>query len=130
MKQVLLIDDCPMYRMLMRYLFSSYLYYVKCYPSVEKLPATIDLTSYDLIVSDYNLPGLSGYQFLKLVRDAFPDSKLVLLTGNRKVRNLHADIDEIANRVAFKPLGKNGLDKLLKQIFHSNSQLVSNNENT
>jgi DNA-binding NtrC family response regulator len=40
----------------------------------------------DLIISDHLMPGMSGLEFLKLVRDRFPDTVRVMLTG-------HADME-------------------------------------
>ena len=40
----------------------------------------------DVIVSDHLMPGMTGLEFLKLVRDRFPDTVRIMLTG-------HADLD-------------------------------------
>jgi DNA-binding NtrC family response regulator len=46
----------------------------------------LGLEQVDLIISDHLMPGMSGLEFLKLVRDRFPDTVRIMLTG-------HADVD-------------------------------------
>ncbi|ESS06265.1 MAG: PAS sensor histidine kinase [uncultured archaeon A07HB70] len=41
----------------------------------------IDTGRYDCIVSDYNMPGTDGLEFLQAVRDEYPDLPFVLFTG-------------------------------------------------
>lgn len=40
----------------------------------------------DVIITDYVMPGMSGLEFLKIVRERFPDTARIMLTG-------HADLD-------------------------------------
>ena len=40
----------------------------------------------DVIITDHMMPGMSGLEFLKLVRDRHPDTVRIMLTG-------HADVD-------------------------------------
>ena len=39
------------------------------------------IQSYDAIVSDYQMPGMDGIQFLKAVRDSYGDIPFILFTG-------------------------------------------------
>lgn len=39
------------------------------------------LTSYDVIISDYSMPGMDGIAFLKAVRDRFGDIPFILFSG-------------------------------------------------
>lgn len=40
----------------------------------------------DVIITDFVMPGMSGLEFLKIVREQFPDTARIMLTG-------HADLD-------------------------------------
>ena len=40
----------------------------------------------DVIISDHLMPGMTGLEFLKVVRDRYPDTSRIMLTG-------HADLD-------------------------------------
>jgi len=55
-----------------------------CVDTVTSARAALDIlksTPYDAIISDYQMPGLDGIGFLKLVRESSPDIPFVLFTG-------------------------------------------------
>jgi PAS domain S-box-containing protein len=41
----------------------------------------LDAAAFDCIVSDYDMPGTNGIEFLETVREEFPDLPLILFTG-------------------------------------------------
>ena len=41
----------------------------------------LDETTYDIVVSDMRMPGLDGYELLSTVRDKFPDTLRIVLSG-------------------------------------------------
>lgn len=52
--------------------------------SVESADAALDLLEtegFDCIVSDYEMPGMNGIEFLDAVRETYPDVPFILLTG-------------------------------------------------
>ena len=51
-----------------------------CFDSVEAL-SMLDAQTFDVVVSDYNMPGLSGLEFLSRVRQDHQDMILVLSTA-------------------------------------------------
>lgn len=46
----------------------------------------------DLVISDHLMPGTTGIEFLKLVRDRYPDTMRIMLTG-------HADMDTVIKAI-------------------------------
>jgi PAS domain S-box-containing protein len=44
---------------------------------IERLSST----GYDCVISDYDMPGENGIEFLKLVREGYPDLPFILFTG-------------------------------------------------
>ena len=42
----------------------------------------IDRAEYNVIVSDYNMPGLNGAELFSIVREKYPDTVRILLSGS------------------------------------------------
>ena len=49
--------------------------------NAEEGLAKLDTRAFDCIVSDYDMPGTDGIEFLRQVRETFPDLPFILFTG-------------------------------------------------
>lgn len=103
MKKILIIEDCPFYMGLIKLLLSPYPVKICYCTSVEKAENTKCIDDYDLIISDYNLPGKNGFEFLKSIRINKPNIPLVLMTANRNVKKECSSLNTIVNNLIFKP---------------------------
>jgi len=115
MKKVLVIEDCPLTIRVFKMLFTSHRIKVKYCDCVEKVDMDKCRKEYDLIISDYNLPGASGYEFLKDVREQKPQLPLVMVTANKKVKSECRGIENIVNELFFKPLVKDKFDHMIER---------------
>lgn len=61
-------------------------YVVLSASSPEAAAEILRAQAVDVVVSDHLMPGMTGIEFLKLVRDRYPDTMRIMLTG-------HADTD-------------------------------------
>src|SRR5512147_430193 len=57
-----------------------------CVDTVSSAPGALEkmgtaLARYDAIISDYQMPGMDGIAFLKIVRDRYGDIPFLLFTG-------------------------------------------------
>ena len=50
--------------------------------SAEEALNMIETESYDVVIMDYMMPALDGFQALKLMKARQPEMKIILLTGN------------------------------------------------
>jgi DNA-binding NtrC family response regulator len=48
----------------------------------------------DVVISDHLMPGMSGLEFLKLVRDRYPDTARIMLTGHADLQTAVKAINE------------------------------------
>lgn len=119
-KTILLVDDSPVIRSVIR------IYLERLPHTFEEAPdarAALDMLSrrpVDLIVADYNMPGMTGLSFLQHVR-AHANARVrrlpvVLLTGE-KSRDL-PDRSKAAGATAFlrKPVSSTGLLALVREL--------------
>jgi len=56
-------------------------FHVDIRESAEEALKSTSITSYDAIISDYQMPGMDGIEFLKVVREQYGDIPFILFTG-------------------------------------------------
>ena len=79
---VLYVDDEPgLLEIAKIYLEQTGDFHIEISPSVKAALDANRIASYDAIVSDYQMPGMDGIAFLKLIRERFGDIPFVLFTG-------------------------------------------------
>jgi CheY-like chemotaxis protein len=79
--RVLLVDDDPLFRKFaLRYLVAAG-YVVRV--AVDGLDAIRKLRGgpLDLIISDLNMPSMSGFEFIDVVRKRFPQIPVIVISG-------------------------------------------------
>jgi DNA-binding NtrC family response regulator len=56
--------------------------FIKVVDSAEKALRILEKVSFDIIISDFKLPGLNGLEFLKQVRISHPNTVTILISAN------------------------------------------------
>jgi DNA-binding NtrC family response regulator len=107
---VLLVDDEPaLLRALARWLRCSSLD-VSCASSADEALGVLARRSIDVLVSDIDMPGKSGFELLSIVRREHPSTVRMLLTGGATTDRALAAINEgEVARFFAKPLEPNVL---------------------
>ena len=70
---------------------------------------------YDWIVLDLKMPGLSGYEAIKAIREIRPHIKIILLTGHSAREDLDRALELGADRYLVKPVDIRDLVALLNE---------------
>ena len=79
-KSILIVDDEPQ---ILR-LFSSMLsikYNVNTALDVDTAKSILEKEKYDLVITDIVMPGVSGLELVKFVKDFYPDTHLIVMSG-------------------------------------------------
>ena len=84
--KILVVDDQEAIRNLLKHAFPRGHYEVQTAASAEEALGLLALGPVDVIISDEKMPGMSGTEFLALVKKRFPDTIRIILTG-------HASLD-------------------------------------
>lgn len=112
-KRVLVIEDDPIcQKMIAYYLQELNLDYV-IYGCAESALEAFDSEQYDLVISDFNLPGRNGIQLIRKIKKLVNRMPAVLLTANRRVPLEFPDVNEIVDRLAYKPMKKNDFNLMI-----------------
>jgi CheY-like chemotaxis protein len=79
-------------------------YFIVDVPSGEEAMLELQSKSFDLIVADYRLPGMSGAEFLKRARKRTPGVKAIMITGH-SVAEVKKELGDIeVSDIFSKPL--------------------------
>jgi DNA-binding NtrC family response regulator len=74
----------------------------------------------DLIISDYRMPGLSGLEFLEVLRDQGRDIPVIMLTGYATIEHAVASIKAGASDYITKPVQPEQLEHAVTQALEMN----------
>jgi two-component system response regulator PilR (NtrC family) len=80
MPRVLLVDDDETIRDTLYELLSEY-YVCQTAETAEKAFARLEADEYDVVLTDISMPGLSGLELLGHVRQKFPDTPVIIISG-------------------------------------------------
>src|ERR1700761_4038306 len=79
--KILIVDDQPATRFLLSQIFTGRGHEVTCaedgFAALELMKTSIP----DIILSDLNMPGMSGFEFLSVVRRRFPAVRIIAMSG-------------------------------------------------
>ena len=80
MPRVLLVDDDETIRDTLYELLSEF-YVCQTAETAEKAFARLEADEYDVVLTDISMPGLSGLELLGHVRQKFPDTPVIIVSG-------------------------------------------------
>lgn len=92
--KILIVDDEPDIRKILVDLFSRELYGVLSAGSAKDALKILAREQVDVVISDERMPGMSGSEFLSIVRNEFPDTIRIILTGHASLEAAIRAINE------------------------------------
>jgi DNA-binding NtrC family response regulator len=85
-------------------------YQVTTYPDAEKALAAMKKKQPDLVLLDIGLPGMSGVEALMVIRRAYPDVLVIMITAYEDVDTVISAMKSGAHDYVVKPLHMDGLE--------------------
>lgn len=79
--KILIVDDEEQVRKLFKDLLVKEKHEVTCLSSAEEALDNLEKNSFDVMLLDIKLPGLTGVEALKLVKEKKPDLAVIMITG-------------------------------------------------
>jgi len=114
--QVLLVDDNPQLTEALQRLLRKEPYDILTANSADEALGIFAQQSIDVVVSDEQMPGMTGSEFLALVRCNYPDTMRILLTGQASLEaTIRAINDGEIYRFLTKPCCKVDLSSAIQQ---------------
>jgi len=124
--QILLIDDESHNREALTLLLSHAGYQVQSAASGEEALKILQETPFEIVITDLFLPGVSGIDILKRVKEDSPFTNVILITGNASAETAVEAMKEGAFDYITKPLNFEKLKILVAKALEK-SRLVAEN---
>ena len=91
---VLIVDDEPTITQLLKDALLNEPYLVLSASSAAEALPILDREEVDVVISDEKMPGMSGSEFLSVVRQKYPDTIRMILTGHANLESAIRAINE------------------------------------
>ena len=101
--RILVVDDEESIRDLCARVLTRAGYAVTTAPSGEDAVSTLATATFDLLISDIRMPGMSGLEVLERAKTAYPHIRVVLITGFGTPQILSRGQPPGADRILTKP---------------------------
>ncbi|MFC2186179.1 sigma-54-dependent transcriptional regulator [Fulvivirgaceae bacterium LMO-SS25] len=104
MKKVLVIDDDPAFNKMLSHFLERNNFQVVSAHSANTALLEIERESFDLVLTDFRLPGMDGLELIKTIKSRKPELPVILITNYADVRTAVNSIKFGAFEFVSKPL--------------------------
>ncbi len=113
--KVAIIDDELDICIILKFMLGREGHEVHTFTSAELAQNFLKTNDVDIIVCDYHMKKISGYELFQLMKKENKSIPFILLTGE-SLTNTQQLIDDGIHQVLFKPQGLDELVKVLKEL--------------
>jgi DNA-binding NarL/FixJ family response regulator len=79
----------------------------------------LDANAFDVVIADMRMPDMDGITLLGLIRDRFPNTGRIILSGYSEAAQIRSI--SIAHRVVSKPCSRGELESAIESVLSRNS---------
>ena len=112
--RILIVDDDPDIHVLLQSGLQKTGYQIDCVSSGQEALARLQSERYDLVLSDVQMPGLTGLELLHQIHDQYPSTPVVVMTAQNTPQNLIRSIREKAYAYFSKPFSPEAVLEMVK----------------
>ena len=121
-KKTLLVDDDELVRESLKIVFATNGCFMRTEESAEAGLHALKEENFDIIISDFRLPGFDGLEFFKLANSSRPDTMNILITAYRD-NDLTVNTSEIrVDELLEKPFSVTKLIEALARLIKNNDK--------
>jgi len=121
--RILLVDDDETIRDTLYELLSEY-YICQTAETAEKAFARLEADQYDVVLTDISMPGLSGLELLGHVRQKFPDTPVIIISGIGDQEHAQGLIKLGAFDFLLKPFSLDVVEKSVRRAVEYRKRLL------
>jgi DNA-binding NtrC family response regulator len=115
--KILVVDDQESMRTLLQDMLEVIGYEVTLAEGGEEALKSLEVSEYDLVLSDLNMPGMDGTALLRSIKSSKLDLPVVIITGYGTFHTEKRVMKEGADGYISKPCTLAKIDKTLATIF-------------
>ncbi|MCA1785913.1 MAG: sigma-54 dependent transcriptional regulator, partial [Desulfobacteraceae bacterium] len=124
--KILLVEDDEKMNQRLVYVLSKQGYAVTSVDTGEKALEQIKETGFDLVLSDFKLPGIDGSQLLRAVKQYDPDMMFIMITAYGTVDTAVAAMKQGAEDYILKPFDMEELRLILQKALEKRALFLRN----
>lgn len=109
MKEILLIDDEPGIRLTFSRILEKEGYRVETAANFAEAKESLSTSCPDVVISDIILPGASGIEILKMIKEHSPDIPVIMITGEPNIDTAIESVRQGAYDYLSKPINRQQL---------------------
>lgn len=118
-KRILIIDDDPMILDIIPLTVSGF-HFTKAISGTEGLQILAKNRHTDIVLLDYEMHQLNGLQTLRLIKENYPDLKVIMMTGTMHYEALFEAVSTGADAFVLKPFDVSTLTYVIRQVVEKN----------
>lgn len=127
MPLVLVVDDDEAIRDTLYELLSEH-YACQIAETAEKAFARLEADAYDVVLTDISMPGLSGLELLGQVRQKYPDTPVIIISGISDQDHAQGLIKLGAFDYLLKPFRLEAVEKSVKRAIEFRKRMLEKSD--
>lgn len=129
MSLILVVDDDEVIRDTLYELLSQQ-YLCQTAETAEQALARLEVATYDVVLTDISMPGLSGLELLGHVRQKYPDTPVIIISGISDKEHAQGLIRLGAFEYLLKPFRLEVVEKSVKRALDRRRRLLESRTET